>query len=104
MGAEGGVDSLQNGIVATISSTLLKGKSLWATRLAVLVVNVPLAILGATPLVNNVLNLFLMSNMLTVCCFVPFILAFWPGPKAQSYVKEAAVLGGCFCGMLSISL
>lgn len=102
--AEGGVDSLQNGITATISSTLLKGRSLWATRLVVLLVNVPLAILGATPVVQSVLSLFLLSNMLTVSCTIPLVLALLPGADVRRCVSEASVIVGCFCGMLGVSL
>lgn len=102
--AEGAVDSLQNGITATISSTLLKDQDLGATRLMVLLVNVPLAILGATPLVQSVLSLFLLSNMLTISCMIPLVVSLIPGPTAHRLVTEAAVVIGCFSGIAGVSL
>jgi len=101
--SEGAVDSLQNGITATLSSTLLKRKPLCATRLLVLMVNVPLAVLGATPLVSNVLNLFLLANMSTVACTPPLCLALLRSPRARELVTEAAVLCGCLGGVLGVS-
>jgi hypothetical protein len=62
------VDSLQNGLTAGISSHLLKGRPVSWTKLAVLIINVPLIVLGARPggLDLKVLDLFLLANM--ICC------------------------------------
>lgn len=71
------VDSLQNGLTAGISSHLLKGRPVSWTKLAVLIINVPLIVLGAlgttqksdgtgTILDLKVLDLFLLANM--ICC------------------------------------
>lgn len=62
------VDSLQNGLAAGISSHFLKGRPVAWTRLAVLVINIPLVVLGARPngLDLKVLELFLLANM--ICC------------------------------------
>mmetsp|Transcript_12269 Transcript_12269/g.26852 ORF Transcript_12269/g.26852 Transcript_12269/m.26852 type:complete len:558 (+) Transcript_12269:106-1779(+) len=98
--SEGAADSLQNGITATLSSTLLKGKPLSWTRALVLVVNIPLAIIGSTSWVNNVLNLFLMSNMISVACLFPLLCAVIPGDLAKTYLTEGAVLLGCVGGIV----
>jgi len=100
MMSEGAVDSLQNGITATLSSTLLKNKPLLWTRLLVLVVNVPLAILGSTKLVDNILKLFLLSNMITTICFPPLLAAVFPYPGVRQNVTEESVLFGCLGGLL----
>mmetsp|Transcript_20077 Transcript_20077/g.43727 ORF Transcript_20077/g.43727 Transcript_20077/m.43727 type:complete len:551 (+) Transcript_20077:139-1791(+) len=97
---QGAMDSLQNGITATLSSTLLKNKPLSWTRILVLLVNIPLAIVGATSWVNDVLTLFLLSNMITVSCLFPLMVAVIPGEVAKAYVTEAAVWAGCIGGVL----
>jgi Na+/proline symporter len=102
--AEGTVDSFQNGIAATLSSTLLRDQPLWATRLMVLVVNIPLAILGATPEVKNVLELFLLDNQATLCCTVPILVAMLQGPTAHRLVTEDAVVLGCIFGAAGLTL
>ncbi|KAK9708961.1 hypothetical protein K7432_009341 [Basidiobolus ranarum] len=60
------VDSLQNALVDSVSSVLLKGKSVWWSRLVVVIVNIPLIIISLQG--YPVMNLFLLSNMVASCC------------------------------------
>ncbi|CAE8683434.1 unnamed protein product, partial [Polarella glacialis] len=101
--SEGAADSLQNGITATLSSTLLAGRSLWATRMLVLVVNLPLAFIGASPVVSSVLQLFLLANLACVCCALPLMAALLRSRRLRQLVTEGAVLAGCFGGWIGLT-
>ncbi|KAJ3372671.1 hypothetical protein GGF31_001695 [Allomyces arbusculus] len=68
---QGAVDSIQNAITATISANLFRTKSLTAVRVAVLVINIPLMVIGFFTL--PALNLFLITNLLTTGTFIPLL-------------------------------
>ena len=90
--SEGATDSLQNGIVATLASTLLKGRPLWTARALVVVVNVPLAVLGCIKGLTSVLDLFLLANLLATCFAVPVFCTMLSGVRMSRLLTEGAVL------------
>ena len=93
--SESAIDSLQNGISATISSTFLHGKPLMYARVVVLLINI---IIIPFALANyNVLSLFLSANMLGCCWFLPVLAGgFWDTPTGRRvYSETTVVLGSC---------
>lgn len=70
--SQAAVDSLQNGIMGTVSSYLLKNQPLFMTRFFVAVLNIPLIIVGLKR--YNILKLFLVSNMLCTTSALPVAL------------------------------
>ena len=87
---EGAIDSLQNGILGAMhvilphNSSLLLHQQLMVATSAVLVL---LALQGVA-----VLELFLVTNMLCTCCFLPFLLGAWNVPMVQRSLTEAGLL------------
>ncbi|KAK9721735.1 hypothetical protein K7432_003202 [Basidiobolus ranarum] len=92
------VDGYQNALVDCVSTTLLKGKSMWWARLAVLTINIPIIIvaLGGYP----VLNLYLLANLVATCCALPVLLGV--SRRVKDYVTPGSVLFGCLTGFFSI--
>jgi len=103
MMSQGAVDSFQNGITATLSSTLLNKLPLWVTRVTLLVVNLPLAILGASPDISNVLQLFLLINEITLCCTIPVLAALCQAETLKHLITEDAVVLGCLGGFFGVT-
>jgi SSS family solute:Na+ symporter len=68
--SQSAVDSLQNGMMGTLSCYFLKGKPLWATRLMVICINFPLILLAIAE--TSVLQIFLLGNMMCTACAIPF--------------------------------
>jgi hypothetical protein len=77
----------QLGIAATISATFLKGYSMWVSRAVVVVINI---IIVPFALANyNVLSLFLSSNMLGCCWFLPLMLGtIWDSPVGRKVLSD----------------
>eukprot|EP00960_Hanusia_phi_P059443 764166-Hanusia_phi.AAC.1 len=90
---ESAIDSLQNGLAATISSHFLRGKPLMWARACVLVINI---IIVPFALANySVLSIFLLGNMLGVCWFAPVIMGgIWDSELGQRVVCESSMLFG----------
>jgi hypothetical protein len=101
--SESAIDSLQNGISATISSTILRGKPLsWARGVVVLinVLIVPFALAN-----YNVLSLFLSANMLGCCWFVPILAGgVWDTPTGRRVISETTTILGACGAILLVSL
>mmetsp|Transcript_12561 Transcript_12561/g.14414 ORF Transcript_12561/g.14414 Transcript_12561/m.14414 type:complete len:533 (+) Transcript_12561:149-1747(+) len=82
--AEGVIDSLMNGIGASVSGALdsylteeqAKKHSLSIGRACVVVLNIPIIIVSLQQ--YDILSLFLLGNMITICCFFPLFLGFFP--------------------------
>ncbi|PSC73100.1 na+ solute symporter isoform B [Micractinium conductrix] len=98
------VDSLQNGLTAGFSSHLLKGKPVSWTKLAVLVINVPLVVLGARPngLDLKVLDLFLLANMLCCTSAIPVLLGL--SEKLHPLLGGASLVFSCLFSFFCTSL
>lgn len=69
---ESAVDSMQNGLTAAISTHFLRGLHLYWTRLAVLLINVPIMVVATKG--YTVLQLFLLTNMLCATTAFPVLL------------------------------
>jgi len=96
---ESAIDSLQNGLAASISAHFFKGMNIWYARVAVLLVNVPLIIIGFQNF--KVLNLFLVTNLLCTCCALP--LALGTVDRLKPYLTESAMLSGCCTAILVLT-
>jgi hypothetical protein len=96
---ESAVDSLQNGLAASISGQWLKGSPLWRARLAVVLINVPLIAVGARG--YNVLSLFLVTNLACVCAFPGVIAGLLP--QLRRYVTETGFLFSFACGAIGLT-
>lgn len=96
---ESAVDSLQNGLAASISGQWLKGAPLWRARLAVVLINVPLIAVGARG--YNVLSLFLVTNLACVCAFPGVIFGLIP--RFRRHVTETGFLFSFACGALGLT-
>lgn len=96
---ESAVDSLQNGLAASISGQWLKGAPLWRARLGVIIINVPLIVIGARG--YNVLSLFLVTNLACVCAFPGVIFGLIP--RFRRHVTETGFLFSFVCGCLGLT-
>jgi len=101
--SESAIDSLQNGISATISSTFLRGYSIWYARGIVVLINI---IIVPFALANyNVLSLFLSANMLGCCWFVPILIGgVWDTQTGRKMISETTVILGGFTAIVAASL
>jgi hypothetical protein len=68
---EGAVDSLQNGLAGAFSSHFLKGKPLLWTRIAVILINIPLIVLGTQG--YEVLSVSICFSCLPATLFLPVL-------------------------------
>eukprot|EP00879_Flechtneria_rotunda_P007009 GHRR01007358.1.p1 GENE.GHRR01007358.1~~GHRR01007358.1.p1 ORF type:complete len:441 (+),score=103.29 GHRR01007358.1:396-1718(+) len=96
---EGAVDSLQNGLAASISGHYLKNLPLVWTRAAVLLLNVPLVIIGTQGFA--VLDLFLVGNLLTSCAIIPLILGLIL--RLRGFFSETGFVLGVAGGILGVT-
>eukprot|EP00775_Hariotina_reticulata_P013392 gene13392-13519_t len=96
---EGAVDSLQNGLAASISGHFLKNSPLKWTRLAVILLNVPLVIIATQGFA--VLSLFLVGNLLTCCAIFPLIAGLIP--RLRHLVSETGFVLSCVGGVLTVT-
>ncbi|KAK9762709.1 hypothetical protein K7432_011294 [Basidiobolus ranarum] len=92
------VDSLQNALVDNISSLLLRGRSVWWSRLVVVLVNIPLIVVSLQG--YQVMNLFLLANMVATCCAAPILLGL--SRRLEHYVTTCSVIFGWILGFLSV--
>ena len=101
--SESAIDSLQNGISATISSTFLRGRPVNWARAIVLLINI---IVVPFALANyNVLSLFLSANMLGCCWFFPILVGgVWDSPTGRKVISETTVILGALTAMVAVSV
>eukprot|EP00924_Labyrinthula_sp_SR-Ha-C_P013702 augustus_masked-scaffold_5-processed-gene-10.55-mRNA-1 protein AED:1.00 eAED:1.00 QI:0/-1/0/0/-1/1/1/0/547 len=78
----GAIDSLQNGIEASLSGAISKwfseSQNLKVARVLLVLINVPLIIVGLQK--YSILSVFVLSNTLTVCAMFPLFLGFVKHP------------------------
>eukprot|EP00878_Enallax_costatus_P041831 GHUV01048726.1.p1 GENE.GHUV01048726.1~~GHUV01048726.1.p1 ORF type:complete len:328 (+),score=52.92 GHUV01048726.1:969-1952(+) len=96
---EGAVDSLQNGLAASISGQYLKNLPLVWTRAAVVIINIPLVIIATRGFA--VLNLFLVMNLLACCAILPLIFGLIPA--MSKFSTETGFVLGVFSGILGVT-
>lgn len=124
--SESAVDSLQNAIVDTIAAaaigvaTFVRGESdntgkgakdtpfhqafekhgIWYIRVAVVVLNIPPIVVSLMG--YNVLQLFLLANLITTASFVPILSGVIQGDWTRKTITPWSVMFGCACGLLSL--
>lgn len=100
------VDSLQTGILSVVSQAIMErdmspAKRMGLGQLFVLSVNIPAIILASEATKDpelgfNIINLFLIADLLTLSITVPVFLGLHP------FVTQRGALFGCVCGLLFI--
>jgi len=100
------VDSLQTGLLSVVSRAIMDldispAKRMGLGQLFVLSVNIPAIILSSEATKSpdlgfNIINLFLIADLLTLSITVPVFLGLFP------FVTQRGVLAGCACGLLFI--
>ncbi|KAJ9528615.1 hypothetical protein QJQ45_020409, partial [Haematococcus lacustris] len=95
------VDSYQSGINASFTSHFFRDQHVLFSRTMVLLVNIPLMIVALQG--YPILSLFLITNMLTTCCFLPMLSGILGGawPSTKRWITESAALCGCFTAILT---
>uniref|UniRef100_A0A383WE19 Uncharacterized protein n=1 Tax=Tetradesmus obliquus TaxID=3088 RepID=A0A383WE19_TETOB len=96
---EGAVDSLQNGLAASISGQYLKNAPLMWTRIAVVLINVPLVVIATRGFA--VLALFLVGNLLSCCAIIPLIFGLMP--RFRGFFSETGFVLGVLGGVLGVT-
>lgn len=86
---ESAVDSLQNAIVATLSSNFLVEKPVSYSRILVFLINIPITIIALQG--YGLLDIFLISNILTTTSMLPLISGIF-----LNHASQFTVLGSCF--------
>ena len=101
---EGAVDSIQNGMTAAVTSyfePIIKQWNLWWTRGVVVVLNAALVGIGAWLALDNVqvsvIQLFLITNQLSICFFVPVLVGL--SHRLHRYLGGGSFL---FSGLFSV--
>uniref|UniRef100_A0A0G4FXD4 Sodium/solute symporter n=1 Tax=Chromera velia CCMP2878 TaxID=1169474 RepID=A0A0G4FXD4_9ALVE len=99
---ESAIDSLQNGMTATVVSQFLRHRGIFWARVCVVVIS---ASVGGLALLDlRVLEVFLIANMLGACWFLPVVIGgFWSGPKGREVVTETPFVLSGSCAMLSLT-
>ncbi|KAM3573643.1 hypothetical protein VYU27_004376 [Nannochloropsis oceanica] len=93
---ESAVDSLQNAIVSTLSSSFLKNKPVSWSRALVFVVNAPIVLIALQSFA--LLDLFLVMNILTTTSTFPLLSALWlPRVSGSTVLLSSAVSLFCTC-------
>lgn len=102
--SESAIDSLQNAIVDTISAAFVAPffprLSLFWIRCLVLVLNVPPIVCSLQG--YNILQLFLLANLITTTSTIPVLLGLLPGRAAQKVVTPFSVVAGCLTGLAAV--
>mmetsp|Transcript_1834 Transcript_1834/g.3736 ORF Transcript_1834/g.3736 Transcript_1834/m.3736 type:complete len:671 (+) Transcript_1834:217-2229(+) len=93
------IDSLQNGIAATLSSHFLKREPIMYARICVVFISIPICIVALENL--EVLSIFLTGNMLGCCCFMPLLIGgMWDSPLGRRVVNETGMVFSCIMAVL----
>ena len=93
---ESAIDSMQNAIAACIS-TNIKDKSINYARLVVVIINIPLIVVGLQN--YQILQLFLISNLITTCCLMPLLLGLY-----LHHFNQYHFLLACLSGFIGVSV
>jgi len=85
------IDSLMNGITATLSSHFLRREPIMYARFCVVLISIPICAVALKNL--SVLQIFLTGNMLGACCFMPLVIGgYWDSPLGCRVVSESAYI------------
>lgn len=94
---ESAVDSLQNAIVATLSSNFLVEKPVSYSRILVFLINIPITIIALQG--YGLLDIFLISNIVCTTSMLPLISGIF-----MNHVSQLTVLGSCLFSFLCTCL
>eukprot|EP00897_Mesotaenium_endlicherianum_P008970 jgi/Mesen1/8100/ME000434S07345 len=101
--SESAIDSLQNAIVDTMGVAVIapfvRIDLLWI-RILVLALNVPPMVVSLQG--YNILQLFLLANLITTTSTIPLLLGLVRGRAVQRIVTPFSMLSGCALGLASI--
>lgn len=97
------VDSFQNGLTATISSALFRGKSLMYTRVTVFIINVPLMAIACLNVADSVLNLLMFINLVCTCAAIPICAGVIKNRRIARFIGQFSVCSSILLAMLSLS-
>ncbi|KAG0196168.1 hypothetical protein BGX28_010497 [Mortierella sp. GBA30] len=95
---EGAVDTLQNAIVDTLASRFFRGKSVWFPRVLVFLINIPIVFVSLKG--YNIVNLFLIGNLICTICAVPLLLGLVT--CLEGFVTGWSLISGIVTGFFSI--
>eukprot|EP00271_Cylindrocystis_brebissonii_P017895 TRINITY_DN4869_c0_g1_i1.p1 TRINITY_DN4869_c0_g1~~TRINITY_DN4869_c0_g1_i1.p1 ORF type:complete len:561 (+),score=86.00 TRINITY_DN4869_c0_g1_i1:264-1946(+) len=112
--SESAIDSLQNAIVDTVSICFITPLltafspasspplkiSLWWIRGLVVVLNIPPIYVSLKG--YNIIQLFLLANLITSTSTIPVFLGVIPGRKIQKIITPFSSFSGCGIGMASL--
>ncbi|GAX81943.1 hypothetical protein CEUSTIGMA_g9371.t1 [Chlamydomonas eustigma] len=87
---ESAIDSMQNGIASCISTHFFRNQHILWTRMIVVLINVPIMIVATQSF--QILQLFLITNMLTTCWFIPVLCGL--SDFTTDFVGETGVVFG----------
>ncbi|GFR42610.1 hypothetical protein Agub_g3541 [Astrephomene gubernaculifera] len=96
---ESAIDSLQNGIASVLAQHFFKRQHTAFPRAIVLLVNIPLIVISLQG--YRILSLFLMTNMLTTCCFL--LVALGLSERLKRFFTESALVFGFAVSMLTVT-
>mmetsp|Transcript_1562 Transcript_1562/g.4619 ORF Transcript_1562/g.4619 Transcript_1562/m.4619 type:complete len:552 (+) Transcript_1562:384-2039(+) len=94
------IDSLQNAIVDNISGVWLKKAPLLWVRMLVLVLNVPPLVVSLRS--YNIIQLFLVANLVTTTSALPVLAGLIRHPLAYKIVTPFTMLFGCAQGIIAM--
>lgn len=95
--SQSAVDSMQNGLTSCLGNHFFPDQNIIFARILVFCINVPVMIVGTRK--YKVLQLFLISNMLTTCWFLPLLSGMFD--YTRDYVGETGVLFSGSAAILS---
>ncbi|KAG0248227.1 hypothetical protein BG011_000327 [Mortierella polycephala] len=95
---EGAVDSLQNAIVDTVASRFFRGKSVWYPRVLVFLINIPIVYVSLKGI--NIMNLFLVGNLICTICTIPLLLGLVD--RFEGHITGWSMVFGIISGVLSL--
>jgi len=96
------IDSLQNGITATLSSHFLKGQPIYFARGCVVLISIPICVVALQN--PNVLSIFLVGNMLGSCCFLPILIGgVWSSEQGRRFINESNLVYSCITAILVVT-
>lgn len=96
---ESAVDSLQTGITTALSSHFFKKQHVIFARIVVILINIPLIVVACKK--YQVLALFLITNTLCSCAFLPIMLGLWD--RGRHFISETSVVFAFCVAVLTVT-
>ncbi|CAI5988363.1 unnamed protein product [Closterium sp. NIES-64] len=93
-------DAVQAAVAKTAFMSVFEAKGIWAVRAIVLLFNIPPLVVALKG--YNVLQLFLLANLLTTTSVIPVMAGVIPGKWSRWVVTPFSVGFGCLSGIASL--